>query len=158
MFFLSIINSNRYSNQSERSVTQLPENSKCLFFGQAVFQASPLVSANRTDLFNKLFPPKITVPVSDAAATTVEDTDITDEHGVLYHDEVNEKTTENVELNQCNETNPINIDCDQSRDSGTALSLRLRKMIQVSQRLFKNFLLRFFQLRHRWPKNPCFLP
>ena len=41
MFFLSIINSNRYSNQSERSVTQLPENSKCLVFGQAVFQASP---------------------------------------------------------------------------------------------------------------------
>ena len=44
--FLSIINSNRYSNQSERSVTQLPENSKCLVFGQAVFQASPLVPAN----------------------------------------------------------------------------------------------------------------
>ena len=97
--------------------------------------------------------------MSDAAATTVEDTDITDEHGVLYHDEVNEKTTENnVELNQCNETNPINIDCDQSRDSGTALSLRLRKMIQVSQGLFKNFLLRFLQLGHRRPRNPCFLP
>ena len=46
MFFLSIINSNRYSDQSERSVTQLPENSKCLVFGQAVFQASPLVPAN----------------------------------------------------------------------------------------------------------------
>ena len=54
------------------------------------------------------FSPKITVPVSDAAATIVEDTDITDEHGVLYHDEVNEKTTENaVELNQCNETTSI---------------------------------------------------
>ena len=44
--FLSIINSNRYSNQSEPSVTQLPENSKCLVFGQAVFQASLLVPAN----------------------------------------------------------------------------------------------------------------
>ena len=54
------------------------------------------------------FSPKITVPVSDAAATIVEDTDITDEHGVLYHDEVNEKKTENaVELNQCNETTSI---------------------------------------------------
>ena len=40
------MNSNRYSNQSERSVTQLPENSKCLVFGQAVFRASPLVPAN----------------------------------------------------------------------------------------------------------------
>ena len=37
------------------------------------------------------FSPKITVPVSDAAATFVEDTDITDEHVVLYRDEVNEK-------------------------------------------------------------------
>ena len=54
------------------------------------------------------FPKKITVPVSDAAATIVEDTDLTDEHKVLYHNEVNEKTTENaVELNQCNETTSI---------------------------------------------------
>ena len=46
--------------------------------------------------------------MSDAAATIVEDTDITDEHGVLYHDQVNEKTTENaVELNQCTETTSI---------------------------------------------------
>ena len=48
--------------------------------------------------------------MSDAAATIVEDTDITDEHGVLYHDEVNEKTTDHenaVELNQCNETTSI---------------------------------------------------
>ena len=30
------------SNQSERSVIQLPENSKCFVFGQAVFRASPL--------------------------------------------------------------------------------------------------------------------
>ena len=36
------------------------------------------------------FSPKITVPVSDAAATFVEDTDITDEHGVLYRDLLHE--------------------------------------------------------------------
>ena len=42
MFFLSIINSNRYSNQSERSVTQLPENSKCLVFGHAAGGISSL--------------------------------------------------------------------------------------------------------------------
>ena len=46
--------------------------------------------------------------MSDAAATFVEDTDITDEHGVLYRDEVNEETTKNaLELNQCNETTSI---------------------------------------------------
>ena len=99
-------------------------------------------------MFNKLFSPKITVPVSDAAASIVEDTDITDEQGVLYHDEVNEKTTENaVELNQCDDTTSINIDSDQSRDSGTALSLRLRKIIQVSQGLFKKLLASFFAVR-----------
>ena len=37
-----------------------------------------------------------------------------------------------------------NIDSDQSHDSGTALSLRLRKMIQVSQGLFKKLLASFF--------------
>ena len=39
-----------------------------------------------------------------------------------------------------------NIDSDQSHDSGTALSLRLRKMIQISQGLFKKLLASFFSV------------
>ena len=63
--------------------------------------------------------------MSDAAAAIVEDTDITDEHGVLYHDEVNEKTTENaVELNQCNETTSI-------ASAGSSLSALKRQVFKT---------------------------
>ena len=49
-----------------------------------------------------------------------------------------------------------NIDSDQSHDSGAALSLRLRKMIQVKV-FSKNFLLHFLQLRHIvWELNALF--
>ena len=67
--------------------------------------------------------------MSDAAAAIVEDTDITDEHGVLYHDEVNEKITENaVELNQCNETTSI-------ASAGSSLSAAKAPSVQNNDKL-----------------------
>ena len=67
--------------------------------------------------------------MSDAAAAIVEDTDITDEHGMLYHDEVNEKTTENaVELNQCNETTSIT-------SVGSSLSAAKASSVQNNDKL-----------------------
>ena len=67
--------------------------------------------------------------MSDAAAAIVEDTDITGEHGVLYHDEVNEKTTENaVKLNQCNETTSI-------ASAGSSLSAAKAPSVQNNDKL-----------------------